>query len=299
MSEEGKTARLGRGLSALLGEDTAEIEPVDNDRALKQIPVEYLEPNPFQPRRRFDPEDLADLTASIKDKGVLQPIIVRRRKGEPNAYQIIAGERRWRAAQRAQLHEVPVIVRDLSDAEALEIAIIENVQRADLNPIEEANGYQALLSQFGHTQEDLGRVIGKSRSHISNTLRLLGLPQKVQDYLSEGQLSAGHARSLITIADPEGLAQEIVQQNLSVRETEERARESKQRRNSSAKKAEKPKKDADTRALENKVSDSLGLKVLINDQGKKGGDVRIAYKTLEQLDEICRRLANAGDRTTF
>jgi ParB family chromosome partitioning protein len=288
-----KGSGLGRGLSALLGERDAEAaqQPSgeDHGRSPRVLPIEQLKANPFQPRQNFDASELDDLTNSIREKGILQPLVVRPHPGRPGEYQIIAGERRWRAAQKARLHEVPVLVREFSDAEALEIAIIENVQRADLNAVEEARGYKQLQEQFGYAQEKLAQLIGKSRSHIANTLRLLNLPKGVIDMIVGGQLSAGHARSLINAPDPERLAREIVAGGLNVRAAEKKAQH--------AKGAGPPRpahKDADTRALEAKISSQLGLAVAIDDQGSKGGTVTIKYGNLEQLDDVCARLGRSG-----
>ncbi|MDP2123469.1 MAG: ParB/RepB/Spo0J family partition protein [Parvibaculum sp.] len=288
-------SRLGRGLAALIGDDTA-FALGDRDaqapRGVREVPIEFLRANPFQPRHVFKTEALNDLAASIREKGILQPIVVRPVAGDPNAFEIVAGERRWRAAQAAQLHQVPVIVKELTDAESLEIAIIENVQRADLNAIEEAAGYDRLMLQFEYTQEKLSQLIGKSRSHVANTLRLLSLPKPVQSLIEEGKLTAGHARSLIGQARAEEMAQQIVAKGLSVREAEALTRKAETAPSPTRPKAlPKAQKDADTLALEKNISDQLGLKVEISFSGDKGGEVKIAYKTLEQLDEICRRLA--------
>lgn len=308
MADDRQASRLGRGLAALIGDDAAyaagEVETGDpGGHGVREVPIEYLRANPFQPRHMFRPADLEELTASIKAKGILQPIVVRPVSAEANAYEIVAGERRWRAAQAAQLHQVPVLVKELSDAESLEIAIIENVQRADLNAVEEAAGYERLIDQFGYTQDQLSKIIGKSRSHVANSLRLLSLPGSVQALIEEGKLTAGHARPLIGHAEAELLARRIVAKGLSVREAEALTRKP-------AKKGEGQgvgpgagagsgqEKDADTRALEANISDALGLKVAIVHHGDKGGEVRVHYKTLEQLDEICRRLANHGPRAT-
>jgi ParB family chromosome partitioning protein len=282
---------LGRGLSALLGEDPAPSKTQESSRSPRTLPVAFLKPNRFQPRRNFNEADLNDLTNSVKEKGVLQPILVR--PSGNNTYEIVAGERRWRAAQKAQLHEVPVTIKELSDAESLEIAIIENVQRADLNAIEEAAAYQELLSRFQYTQEKLGEVMGKSRSHIANTLRLLKLPESVKALVAEGALSAGHARTLIGDANAENRAKEIVAGALNVRQAEIKARVLPGK----AAKAKSPKaqKDADTKALEQSVTSALGLKVEIAHEGEKGGTVRILYKNLDQLDDICRRLSTYGE----
>lgn len=296
-AKEAKQSSLGRGLSALIGESDSHLGQAANDRGRsgRDVPIEYLRANPYQPRHTFTDEDLDDLTNSVREKGILQPILVRPVAGKVNAYEIVAGERRWRAAQRAKLHQVPVVIKDLTDAEALEVAIIENVQRADLNPVEEASGYQALMDQFRYTQEQLSNVIGKSRSYIANTLRLLKLPAKVRDLLLTGQLSAGHARTLITADDPEALAEMIVSRGMTVREAEAQATAAKSGKApaNAAKPAKVRGKDADTRNLEASVSNALGLAVQIDDRGAAGGEVRISYKSLEQLDEICRRLSAA------
>ena len=286
-------AGLGRGLSALLGEsndrDTsynpaAAGQPSEH-RPQRMLPIAQLKPNPFQPRQTFEPEALEELANSIREKGILQPILVRPTPGVTDEYQIVAGERRWRAAQKARLHEVPVVIKTMNDSEALEFALIENIQRADLNAMEEARGYRQLIEKFNYTQEALGTVIGKSRSHIANTMRLLQLPPAVQDYITSGQLSAGHARTLVGVDDPEALARELIAGRMNVREAEDRGRAAKG-------KAKRPKgKDADTRALEASLSSQLGLTVTINNKGEKG-ELKIAYKTLEQLDEVCRRLGS-------
>ncbi|MEX0839987.1 MAG: ParB/RepB/Spo0J family partition protein [Parvibaculum sp.] len=294
MAEE-TPSRLGRGLAALIGDDTAFAlgdQDAQAPKGIREVPIEFLRANQFQPRHTFRAEELNDLAASIREKGILQPIVVRPVAGDPNSFEIVAGERRWRAAQAAQLHKVPVIVKELSDAESLEIAIIENVQRADLNAVEEAAGYDRLMQQFDYTQEKLSQLIGKSRSHVANTLRLLSLPQPVQALIEEGKLTAGHARSLIGQARAEEMAQQIVARGLSVREAEALTRKSESRPSTTRPTAlPKAHKDADTLALEKNISDQLGLKVEISFSGDKGGQVTIAYKTLEQLDEICRRLA--------
>lgn len=283
--------RLGRGLAALLG-DMAEPEIAATERTgSKRVPIELIHPNPRNPRRAFRDEDLADLAQSIREKGVVQPILVRSAKGMANHYEIIAGERRWRASQRAGQHEIPVIVQEVSDKEALELAIIENVQRADLNPLEEAFGYEQLIAEFGYTQQDLGQVIGKSRSHVANTLRLLKLPEPVKEHLREGRLTAGHARALVGSADPAGLAQKIVDEGLTVRDAEALAQAPKP---ADAPKLGRPRKDkdADTLALEKTLSDILGLGVVIDHKADGTGELRVRYRSLEQLDEVCRRLQN-------
>ena len=289
MAQENSKRRLGRGLAALIGDDASEEGVVADARTLRHMPIEFLVRNPRNPRRRFEEEDLADLTNSVRAKGLLQPIVVRPVDGQENAYEIVAGERRWRAAQKAGVHEVPVIIRSFSDGEALEIALVENIQRSDLNPIEEGEGYQQLIDHFSYTQQQLADSIGKSRSHIANTLRLLTLPDKIKQYLTSGALTAGHARALIATDTPELIADQIVKLGLSVRDAEDMARKP---ANDSAAKSSKRlvEKDADTIALENTLAEALGLKVNIVDKGRKGGELRIAYKTLEQLDDVCKRL---------
>jgi len=297
MAEEGHS-RLGRGLAALIGDDAAfaisESASVPA-RGAREVPIEHLRPNPYQPRHVFREEDLADLAASIREKGVLQPILVRSAPGEADRYEIIAGERRWRAAQQAQLHQVPILIKELTDAESLEVAIIENVQRADLNAVEEAAGYERLMKQFEYTQDHVAKLIGKSRSHVANTLRLLNLPASVRSLIEEGKISAGHARPLIGIPNAESIARDIVAKGLNAREAEALAKKAAGGGASSAKApVSRFAKDADTVALERNIAEQLGLKVEISYANDKGGEVRIHYKTLEQLDEVCRRLANRG-----
>ena len=286
---------LGRGLSALMADvGPAVATPAAPARAEQVIPIDRIAPNPDQPRRSFAEDALEDLASSIREKGIIQPLILRVNPRDPAGFQIVAGERRWRAAQRAQLHEVPAIVRDLDDTEVLEIAIIENIQRADLNPVEEATAYRQLMDRFGHTQEKLAEALGKSRSHIANTLRLLNLAPEILAWLRDGRLSAGHARALLTADDPMGLARKVVDQGLSVRETE---RLSKAPKKSSPKgKASGPAKDADTRMLESDLAAALGMGVSIDhDADKESGKVTIRYASLEDLDEVCRRLSIMGD----
>ncbi len=289
---------LGRGLSALLGETEAEMVEgaATPARAAQETPIELIVRNPDQPRRQFGEADLVELADSIREKGVLLPILVRPAPGLPGQFQIVAGERRWRAAQRVGLKTLPVIVRELDDLAVLEIAIIENVQRADLNAIEEALGYKALIERFGRTQDAVAQTVGKSRSHVANVLRLLGLPQEVQDLLASGQLSAGHARAIASTKDPLRLAQQIVAEGLSVRAAEALARKTTDA--SSVKPGSKGQtrtavKDADTRALESDLSEVLGLEVEIMDRDGEG-EVRLHYATLEQLDDLCRRLTRTG-----
>jgi len=283
---------LGRGLSALLGEAAREQPVADGaarDAGVRLMPVTDLHPNPHQPRRHFDEAALDELAASLASRGLIQPIVVRPRGA---AFEIVAGERRWRAAQRARLHDVPVIVRDLDDTETLELAIVENVQRQDLNAIEEALAYRRLAQEFGHTQEALARIVGKSRSHVANLLRLLDLPEPVRDALADGRLSMGHARALAAARDPAELAEQVMRRDLSVRETEALARDAPGRRRRQPP-IEYKGSDTDVAMLERQVGDQLGLKVAIA-HGPKGGTVTIAYSTLEQLDMLCQRLGGDG-----
>jgi len=275
---------LGRGLSALIGDEAAPTRGEVPARGSRTLPVAFLKPGRFQPRKNFADEALAELAASIKEKGVLTPILVR--PLGPDSYEIVAGERRWRAAQLAKLHDVPVVVRDLADAETLEIAIIENVQRADLNALEEAAAYQELMDRFHKTQEQVSQDVGKSRSHVANTVRLLRLPESVKQWLREGKLTAGHARTLLAATDPEAAAKEIQAGQMSVRQAEHRSPRK-------AKAGGKPPKDPNLADLEASISNKLGLKIQIIHKGDKGGEVRIAYSSLEQLEEIARRLNRA------
>ncbi len=292
MSDEGANKKgLGRGLAALLGDDPAEgLADLDRVRTARDVPTAQLRANPYQPRRRFDEEELESLAQSVRERGILQPILVRRRPSDASEYEIVAGERRWRAAQRAQLHHVPVLVKDLTDKDSLEIALVENIQRQDLSPLEEGQGYKRLLDEFEYTQEQLGQVIGKSRSHIANMIRLLLLPGEVKEMLDDGRLNAGAARALITAEDPVRLAREIVSHGLNVRDAEKIRRQGPTRRTAPARTP-----DADTRALEQSLEAALGLKISIQHRGERGGSVRVNYKTLEQLDEICRRLTRQSD----
>jgi len=293
MSDDSATRRrpsgLGRGLSALLG-DVAREQPVNADGGrvpgVQLVAVAAIRPHPGQPRRHFNEEALEELAQSIRARGVIQPIVVR---PHGTGYQIVAGERRWRAAQRAQLHEVPVIVRDFSEAETLEVALIENIQREDLNAIEEAEAYKRLIQDYGHTQEALGRLVAKSRSHVANLLRLLDLPAQVRGMVADGALSMGHARALITAADPEMLAREAVDRGLSVRETETLARKAKSAVGKPAR-TDPQSGNSDIAALERQLGDMLGLKVSIKHAGQ-GGAVTLAYSSLDQLDMICQRLS--------
>jgi ParB family transcriptional regulator, chromosome partitioning protein len=282
--QQAQKRRLGRGLAALIGDDTSEESVVQDIRSLRHVPVELLHPNPNNPRKHFAEEELENLAKSLRDKGLLQPLVVRPRAD--GSFEIVAGERRWRASQRAGLHDIPVLIRELDDRETLEIALIENVQRSDLNALEEARAYRQLLEQYSYTQQQLADAIGKSRSHIANTMRLMSLPQSIQDQIETGALTAGHARSLIATEQPEELAERIVRLNLSVRQAEDLARGLTLK----TVKAAKLEKDADTKALEKTLTEALGLGVVISHKGDAGGAVQISYKTLEQLEEISRRL---------
>jgi ParB family chromosome partitioning protein len=279
--------RLGRGLAALIGDDADEDVVMDEARGFRRIPIELLHPNPHNPRRRFEAGDLDELVQSIRAQGVLQPLIVRPRS-DGLTYEIVAGERRWRAAQRVPLHEIPALVRDFTDGEALEIALIENVQRADLNALEEAQGYAQLIEHFGYTQQQLASSISKSRSHIANSLRLLSLPDEVKAHLETGALTAGHARTLVASAAPAELAQEIIRLGLSVREAERLTQAVQHKQKKSGR---PPSPDADTRDLERRLGEVLGLKIEIVDRGDAGGRLTIHYRTLEQLEDVSRRLA--------
>ena len=277
---------LGRGLSSLMG-DTETVQTKNSNVGQEtKIPIANLKPSPSQPRRLFNKNSISELADSIKAKGLVQPLVVRPSPSDANSYEIIAGERRWRAAQIAQLHEVPAVIRNFNDTEALEIAIIENVQRSDLSPIEEAAGYKRLIENHGHTQEDLSGIVGKSRSHIANIIRLLSLPQSIQDMITEGKISSGHARAIMNSAFPEQLAEKIINENLSVRDAENLAKDKK----GIIKKIKL--KDPDTIDLENKISEKLGLTININHKGKKGGSIKIDYKTLDQLEMITQKLKN-------
>jgi ParB family chromosome partitioning protein len=283
-SKEDRPRGLGRGLSALIGDEVAAVrgEPVAK-KDTRTLPVAFLTPGKYQPRKTFDEQPLADLAASIKEKGVLSPILVRPIGGD--RYEIVAGERRWRAAQIAKLHDVPVVVRELPDDQALEIGIIENVQRADLNAMEEGAAYEELMTKFGRTQEDVAREVGKSRSHVANTVRLLRLPESVKALVREGKLTAGHARTLLGVADPESAAKALIEGAMTVRQAEQRAPAKK-------KPGAKPAKDPNIADLESTIANKLGLKVQIVHKGEKG-ELRVVYKTLEQLDELTRRLSRS------
>jgi ParB family transcriptional regulator, chromosome partitioning protein len=295
MAEEMAKPRLGRGLAALIGEVGDEMGVVERARGQRRVPVEFLRPNPRNPRKSFAESELSDLATSIRQRGIVQPIVVRSMPNLPDAYEIVAGERRWRAAQIAGLHEVPVVIVDVDDKTSLEFAILENVQRSDLNAIEEATAYQRLMDEFTYTQEELAKTLGKSRSHVANTLRLTNLPMPIQDMVIGNRISAGHARALLSVADPIRVAKQVVEQGLTVRDVEQIAQagqaeaepKARARRSASA-------KDPDTRALEKALQDVLGLEVSIEHKAK-GGEVRVRYKTLDQLDGLCRRLNPAGE----
>lgn len=284
--EEPNRSRLGRGLAALIGDVGEEVAVMERGRPQRRAQIAQLRPSKANPRRSFREDDLAELTASVREKGVIQPILVRRLPEESEAYEIIAGERRWRAAQRAGVHDAPIVVLHVSEREALEIAIVENVQRADLNAIDEAAGYEQLIAQFSYTQEDLARVIGKSRSHIANTLRLLKLPDGVKAHVLDGALTAGHARALLSLPDPEAAARKVVARGLSVREVEAMARAPEIK---SAPRSLKPERDADVIALERELAQALGLDVSLLPRGA-GGELSIRYASLDQLDMLVRRL---------
>jgi ParB family chromosome partitioning protein len=296
MSDVGKRQRgLGRGLSALMADiepsskETSDIKAQFKNDTL--LPIEKIHPNPDQPRRYFDKDDLSDLAASIRAKGIIQPLVVRSHPSKEGDFEIVAGERRWRASQIAQIHRIPVVVREFSNEDVLEIAIIENIQRADLNPIEEAAGYRQLMDKFGHTQDQMAQALGKSRPHIANFLRLLALPEYVQDLVIKGKISSGHARALITSSDPSGIAKIIIARGLSVRQTETLVKNPV---------GEKPirlpetPKDADTKALEGDLSAALKMKVSISHKpNNASGEIKIQYKNLEQLDDLCRYLTKS------
>lgn len=293
-----KNTGLGRGLSALLG-DEVRIQPdvhgkATSDERIREIAVDLLVPNASQPRRHFDEDALQELSDSIKAQGVLQPILVRPLASDPGLYEIVAGERRWRAAQRARLHQVPVSIHELNDAQTLTIALIENIQRSDLSPMEEARAYRQLADDLGHNQENLAQAVGKSRSHVANLLRLLSLPLTVQKLVDEGRLTMGHARALINAEDPERLAKQVIEQELSVRQTEVLAQQKRAQNARAGGRKPSATKDADTRALEADIAAALGLKVDIQYKGKTGGSIRVFYQSLEQLDDVCQKLCKEG-----
>ncbi len=296
MADEARRSRLGRGLAALIGDMGDDTKTVERGRNQRRVPVEFLKPNPRNPRRNFPDAELDELAASVRERGIIQPIIVRPVRGANDAYEIIAGERRWRAAQRAGLHDVPIIAVEASDSEALELTIIENVQRTDLNALEEAMGYQQLVREFSHSQEEIAKIVGKSRSHVANTLRLLKLSDVVKAHIRSGKLTAGHARMLVGQPNADELAAEIIERELNVRQVEALARE----RGDEQAKGPRPKrraaknaKDSDTLALEKRMSDALGLAVTVDHIGE-GGVLHIHYRDLEQLDAVLRRLESPG-----
>lgn len=298
MEKKNSKARgLGRGLSALMADvsmDPNEDPNAPTVTAERMVPIEKLVANPDQPRKDFSPTALQELSDSIREKGVIQPLIVRRNPHDTAQFEIVAGERRWRAAQMAQVHELPVIIREFDDTEVLEIAIIENVQRADLNAIEEGLGYRQLIERFGHTQEKLAQALGKSRSHIANVMRLLQLPDEVQGMLREGKISAGHARAIITSESPIDLARKVVSKGLSVRETEALAKKPSTEKGSKGSSRKKLEKDADTRALESDLSANLRMKVSIDHLDVDGsGQMVIRYRSLDQLDALCQLLSTS------
>jgi ParB family chromosome partitioning protein len=289
MADETKP-RLGRGLAALLGDLPPPIGVREIDQGLKQIPIAFLRPNPRNPRCIFDETDLSDLVESIREKGIIQPILARKISSNNEIYEIIAGERRWRAAQRAGLHEAPVLIIEASDKQTLELAIIENVQRADLNPIEEALGYQQLLSEFSYTQADLSKVIGKSRSHVTNMLRLLKLSDETRALLHSGAITAGHARAVLSTRDPDGMAQIAAKKGLSVREIERIAREDQSKRDgkSTAGFSKRTAKDPNIALLERDLSEITGLSVIIEHRNQSGRII-VGYENMEQLESILSR----------
>ncbi len=284
----GRKRGLGRGLSSLIPDTPVAAE--SSVPGIKTVPIEFLKPSPFQPRKRFAADEIEGLAESIKAKGIMQPLLVRPFSNDETMFEIIAGERRWRAAQHAGLHDLPVLVRELSDRDTLEVALLENVQREDLSPLEEAEAYQRLIDEFGHTQQELAETIGKSRSHIANLLRLLTLPSTIQDRLENGALSAGHARALINAKNPEALAKLVVEKGLNVRQTEDLVkREREDRPSTSQSSVSHPGKDPDTIALERELSAEIGMNVVLKSKGK-GGIVSISYRTLDQLDGLIQRL---------
>jgi ParB family chromosome partitioning protein len=288
MAEDAARSRLGRGLAALIG-DVGTESSAERPRGQRRVPTTSLRPNARNPRRNFSEEELDELTTSLRERGMIQPIVARPVRGAPDAFEIIAGERRWRAAQRAGLHEVPVVILEATDEESLQLAIIENVQRSDLNPLEEAEGYRALVEDYDHTQDDIAKMVGKSRSHVANTLRLLKLPPSIRGYIVKGKLDAGHARMLVGQPNAEKLAEEIVARGLNVRQVEEIARQESGRNGKPQSRKRSAEKNADTLALEKRLSDALGLVVSIDARGESGV-VSIRYRNLDQLDDLGRRL---------
>lgn len=296
MAEGGKQTNLGRGLSSLLGEDEDAGAEAGALKGFKAVPIEYLRPGRYQPRHDAEDDQLGNLAQSIREQGILQPILVRRHPEEADAYEIIAGERRWRAAQLAELHQVPVVVKELSDKESLEIALVENLQRQDLSALEEAQGYRRLMEEFSYAQEGLAQAVGKSRSHVANMMRLLGLPDPVKDLLQSGALTAGHARALLNSDRPVVLARQVVKRGLNVRQTEALVQVKGKKAGPSAAARKKTGKDADTVALERDLAALLGLKVEI-EFGQDGGTLTLHYGSLEQLDDILHRLSHGSHGT--
>ena len=293
-AEQGKRRNLGRGLSALFGDESADYASLDQLRLSKMVPIELLSPGKFQPRQLFDDKAMASLVVSIREKGVLEPILVRRHSDQVNAFEIVAGERRWRAAQIAKLHEVPVVIKDLPDRDALEIALVENIHREDLTVLEEAEAYQRLIEEFDHTQEALAKAVGRSRSHVANMLRLLVLPRNIKKKLQSGDLTAGHARALIGSDNPIKLANTIVSKSLNVRQAEALVRRQKNKKDPARKAAQsKERKDPNTRALERDLINLLGLKVSIEERGE-GGVLTIQFTSLDQLDDVLQRLTRGS-----
>jgi ParB family chromosome partitioning protein len=293
MADEALKPRLGRGLAALIGDVGEDLDFAEKPKGQRRVAIEFLRPNPRNPRKRFADRELDELSASIRQRGIVQPIVVRDLPDVPDAYEIVAGERRWRAAQRAGLHEVPVVVVEVDDRTSLEYAIIENVQRADLNAIEEAAGYERLMAEFRYTQADLAQILGRSRSHLANTLRLLQLPASIQTMVTEGTISAGHARALLAVKDPQATAKRIVEEGLNVRDVERIAHEDHGTTEPRQSRPRRTDKDPDTRAVEQALEDVLGLKVAIDHKGQ-GGELRIRYASLDQLDALCRRLKGSA-----
>jgi ParB family chromosome partitioning protein len=292
MADEARS-RLGRGLASLIGDVGGEATKTERGRAQRRVPIEFLKPNPRNPRKNFAASELEELASSIREHGIIQPIVVRASKGATDSYEIIAGERRWRAAQRAGLHDVPIVPIELSDNDTLKVMIVENVQREDLNALEEARGYHVLVEEFKHSTEDVAKAVGKSRSHVANMMRLMKLPAEVQEHIASGKLSAGHARALIGLADPAEAAARVIKDGLSVRQTEALAHESGAPVRKPRGETAKPKKDADTLALEKRIGDILGLSVSV-DHKEPGGTVQIRYRDLDQLDDILKRLESGG-----
>ncbi len=293
--KKGKNRGLGRGLSALMADVNQDMAPKSEQpprRADTRVPVEQIRPNPDQPRRAFNDDALKELASSIAEKGVIQPLIVRNHPDGDGTYEIVAGERRWRASQIAKVHDVPIVIRQYTDTEVLEVAIIENIQRADLNPIDEGAGYRQLMQKFGHTQEQLSTVLGKSRSHIANAMRLLSLPDSVTKFLVGGQISSGHARALVGHEDAEKLAHHIVKNGLSVRETEKLVKTGLGPKPAKPNKRTPAQKDADTVQIEGELSAALGMKVVIDHSaGSEGGKLSVSYRNLDQLDDLLRALS--------